>query len=298
MKVISKIGLVLGVCAIVASLPASAVCGLADNRSFGGYLYLQGSTGTTADLLGSFWIVGSPGTNNGSYGPDIWAVQCSGGGCPTGGDGSFYLAGNWAQAGVNGCPAQAANVAMAFQISAPGAGGGSVYGGGCIQSTGDFNFGSAGVGLPMQPIPKASVNTSSRVGDTAVSITVAAPNVPGGILDEGSCGLAPQSYRVYSKVVPRNGPAPTDRGRVSGGWALAGSNTIGNPTTVNVGCNPANPDGGEDVYLGLTVVLNDGQEVGHVGANSTVVQCGAINADRPTDFKIIKKPIRRPTNQQ
>jgi len=297
MKVISKVSLVLGLCAIVASLPAAAACTIVDNRPFGGYSYYGGYAGTQADFLGSYWIVGNAGAqNNGTWGPANWTLLCSGGLCGTE---SLYVAGSWADdASINGCPALAANVSMAFQVSAPAPGGGAVYGGGCIQSTGAFNFGGSGVSVPMQSIPKAAVNTSSRVGTTAVSVELASPSVPGGILDEGSCGLAPQSYRVYSKVVPRNGPAPTDRRRVAGGWALAGSNTMGNPTTVNVGCSPANPDGGEDVYLALGVVLNDGQETGHVGANSTVVQCGAVNADRPSDFKIIKKPVRRPTNQQ
>jgi len=293
MKVISKVSLALALCAIVASLPVSATCGVTDNRNFGAYYATWGgfTPGTLSQAVGSFWIVGAPGTNSGTYAAPDWTL-------PSGSD-KFFPAGSWAAStGIAGCPAQGANVQMAWQISLPAAGGGSVYGGGCAQSTGDFEFGPNPADIAMQEIPKPSVNTSSRVGTTAVDVTLAAPSVPGGILDVAACGLAPQSYRVYSRVVARNGAAPTDRNRGTGGWTLEGTSPIADPITVNVGCDPLNPDGGQDVYLALSVVLNDNQETALVGVNSTVVQCGAVNADRPSDFKIIKKPIRRPTNQQ
>jgi len=291
MKVISKVSLALALCAIVASLPASAICSFADNRNFGSYYATWGGfTGPLSGAVGSFWIVGAAGTtHNGTYAAPDWIL-------PSGSD--FVPAGQWGATGVAGCPVQNANVQMAWQVSLPSSGGGAVYGGGCAQGTGDFEFGPNAATIAMQEIPKPTVNTSSRVGTTAVDVTLAAPSVPGGILDVATCGLAPQSYRVYSRVVARNGAAPTDRNRGTGGWTLEGTSPIADPITVNVGCDPLNPDGGQDVYLALSVVLNDNQETGLVGVNSTVVQCGAVNADRPSDFKIIKKPIRRPSNQQ
>jgi len=295
MKVISKVSLALALCAIVASLPVSATCGVTDSRDFGAYYATWGgfTPGALSQAVGTFWIVGASGTtHNGTYAAPDWTL-------PSGSD-KFFPAGGWAAStGIVGCPtAPTALVKMAWQISIPSAGGGAVYGGGCAESTGSFEFGPNPADIAMQEIPKPSVNTSARVGTTSVDVTLASPSVPGGLLDLASCGLAPQSYRVYSKVVARNGAAPTDRNRGTGGWTLEGTSPIGSPITVNVGCDPLNPDGGQDVYLALSVVLNENQETGHVGVNSPAVQCGAVNADRPSDFKIIKKPIRRPTNQQ
>jgi hypothetical protein len=289
MKGMMKIGIALAVCALVSALPASALCGISDNRTFTSYAYFSGSTGNPADFLGSFWQLGNfAGANNGTWEAPNWVY--------VNGDGA-YISGQWAQdPGIVGCPPPG-SVNMAYVISSPAAGGGSVFAAGCSSSdpgSGNFNFGLSQQGaiIPAQPMPKPSVINSTRNGAASVTIDVAAPTVPGGILDEGSCSLAPQSYRVYARVVNRGDPAPTERGRLAGTWApVGGPFPIGSPATVNV-LTP----GMVDIYLAYGIIFNEGVETEHVGANSTVVQGGTTSSNQPSDFKIIKKPIRRPNN--
>jgi hypothetical protein len=291
MKGIMKIGIALTVCALVAALPASATCGIADNRTFGGYAYFSGFS-STATLLGSFWQVGNFGganNGNGTYEASAWNLI---------GPNGLYINGNWAaDATIVGCPtAPPASVKMAYVVSSPDGSGGTVYAAGCATSdalSGNFAFGTsiAGTTIPSQLIPKPNVTGSTRQGGgTSIDINVAAPVVPGGVLDEGACGLTPTSYRVYARVVPRDGPAPTDRGRISGAWtAVGGPTPIGSPSTVNV-LTPGNVD----IYLAYGIIFPDGVETEHVGTNSTTVQGGATSSNQPNDFKIIKKPIKRP----
>lgn len=292
MKGMMKIGIAFAVCALVAALPAHAICGIADNRTFGGYSYFGGTNGNTADLLGSFWQLGNfAGANNGTWEAPNWNLINGNG---------LYINGQWAaDTGIVGCPTPLVQVKMAYVVSAPGAGGGSVFAAGCAlsdpQST-NFTFGTSASGstLPAQQIPKATVLSSTRNGSASVDVQVAAPAVPGGVLDEASCNLAPQTYRVYAKVLSRGAGAPADRGRLSGGWtAVGGPFPIGSPATVNIPTPGTN-----DIYLAYGIIFNDGVETEHVGANSTVVQGGTTSSNQPNDFKIIKKPIKRPTNVQ
>jgi hypothetical protein len=92
-------------------------------------------------------------------------------------------------------------------------------------------------------------------------------------------------------VLNRNDAAPTDRVRSSGWTQVGGTFPIGGPASVDV-----NTPGTNDIYLAYSLVFNDGVETEHVGANSTVVQGGTTSSNQPNDFKIIKKPIRRPGN--
>jgi hypothetical protein len=297
MKGIMKIGIALAACALVASLPAGATCGIADNRGFIGFNYFSGTSGNVADFLGSFWQVGNfGGANNGG-----WEVgEPSDGGFNTGwvtmaADGA-YINGAWGNdSSIVGCPTAGAVVKMAYIVTSPAAGGGTVFFGGCAESdpaSTNFTFGNGAGIVPAQLIPKPDVTSSTRNGAASVSINIAPPVVPGGIVDEASCNLTPQSYKVYARVVNRNDPAPTDRGRASGGWTqVGGTFPIGGPANVTV-----NTPGTNDIYLAYSLLFIDGVETEHVGANSTVVQGGATSSNQPNDFKIIKKPIRRPGN--
>jgi hypothetical protein len=291
MKGMMKIGIVLAVCALVSALPASALCGIADNRTFAGYSYFSGTTGNANDLLGTFWQVGNfGGANNGTWEAPNWMfVHVSGG---------VYISGQWAQdVGIVGCPTFPGVVNMAYVVSSPGAGGGTVFAAGCAASdpgSGNFSFGTSQSGstIPAQTVPKPDVVSSTRNGAASVTINVAAPAVPGGVLDEASCNLAPQSYKVYARVLNRGDAAPTERGRAAGGWTeVGGPFPIGGPASVNVPTPGTN-----DIYLAYGIIFNEGVELEHVGANSTVVQGGTTSSNQPSDFKIIKKPIRRPTN--
>lgn len=291
MKVISKLGIVLVVCAVIASLPASAGCGIANNRNFGSYSYYAGIQGGLPNAVGSFWQLGSFATaNNGATPIQLWAGNCAG--CTVGPDDSIYLAGSWGDATTLGCPTDPpALPKMAFMLSGPAAGGGAVFGAGCgtpDAGSGNYLFGAAGVLVPMQAIPKVNVTGSTRAPGQ-VTVNIGAPSVPGGLLDEGSCGLGVQSYRVYAQTVARNAPAPTDRAR--GTWGVAQGGV--SPSSLTLPCV-----GNQDIYLAYSVVLNDGQESAHVGANSTVVQCGTTSAEQPTDFKLIQKKIRKPSSAQ
>lgn len=289
MKVMSKLGLVLVVCAVLASLPVGATCGPTDNRNFGSYSYYSGIQGGLSGAVGSFWVLGNfAGANNGTFPVSGWAVECSG--CAVGPDGSLYLAGAWAaDTGIVGCP-PAGTPKMVFMLSGPTAGGGAGFGGGCVtpDSGGNYNFGATPVVVPLQPIPKVNVTGSTRAAGQ-VTVNIAPPTVPGGLLDEGACNLGVQSYRVYAQTVARGAGAPDSRLRSSWGAAQGGVS----PSSLTLPCV-----GNQDIYLAYSVVLNDGVESAHVGANSTVVQCGTTSADQPTDFKIIKKPIRKPTSAQ
>lgn len=292
MKGIMKIGIALAVCALVGSLPASAICGIGDNRGFIGYAYFGGTTGSSADILGSFWQVGNfANANNGTYEATNWIS--------INGTGGAYINGAWGNdPGIAGCPTFPGVVKMAYVATSPAAGGGSVFFAGCASSdpgSGNFAFGTtqSGATIPAQTVPKPNITSSTRAGDgSSVTINIAAPAVPGGVLDEGACALAPTSYKVYSRVLPRNSAAPTDRGRTSGAWQqVGGTFPIGGPANVVV-----NTPGNVDVYLAYSLVFTDNVEVEHVGANSTVVHGGSTSSNQPNDFKIIKKPIKRPGN--
>jgi hypothetical protein len=302
MKGIMKIGFALAACALVASLPASATCGIGDNRLFVGYSYFSGTTGSTADLLGSFWQVGNfGGANNGGW----EANENSDGGSnlpwiSIGANGA-YINGAWASdTGIVGCPS-AGVVKMAYVVTSPAAGNGSVFFAGCASSdpgSGNFSFGlsNQGATVPAQVVPKPNITGSTLNGTASVTVQIAAPAVPGGVLDEGACSLAPTGYKIYALRLPRNSPAPTNRGRVAGAWEVQNGGAafpIGGPASVTVNTLGGAPT---DIYLAYSLVFTDGVEVEHVGANSTVVHGGSTSSNQPSDFKIIKKPIKRPGN--
>jgi hypothetical protein len=277
-------------CAMVAAaLPAGAICGPTDNRTFTTYAYFQGGNGNSSDILGSFWQVGGA-PNNGTFeAGNGWAFDTGSG---------IYLLGTWAQdPGIVGCPSPAppAVVTMAYLVSSPDASGGTIFAAGCAASDPDGNFrlhpGAGSVGG--QAIPKPNVLNSVRQGSTSVDITVGPPAVPGGVIDDSGCGLGPTGYQLYARNVGRNATAPADRGRLSGTWTPVGpAQGPGSQETVNVGCV-----GDQDIYLAYGITFGS-FETEHVGANSTVVQCGSTASDQPRDFKIIKKPIKRPAIQQ
>jgi len=299
MKGIMKIGIAVAVCAVVASLPASATCGPTNNRLFNGYTYFTGTTGNQLDVLGTFWQVGNfAGANSGGW-------EANGVGSDNGpwvlfnGTGA-YLLGSWGQdSDIVGCPTSGGVpppvVTMAFVVSSPAAGGGTVFFAGCATSdpvNGNINLGtSQGGAFPAQLVPKPDITGSTLNGTASVTVNIAAPAVPGGVVDDSGCGAGPQAYKIYARVLNRNDAAPTDRVRASGWTQVGGPFPISGPASVVV-----NTPGTNDIYLTYSLVFADGVETEHVGANSTVVHGGATSSNRPSDFKIIKKPIKRPTN--
>jgi hypothetical protein len=291
------------------NLPAGAGC-TSGGASFSGG-YFTGTDDNAAAAIGAFWAIGqynpapAAGQDNGTWVPnnggvadDDWIRVLA----------DPYLAGDWASAtGValaDGCiqdPPNPQPGKMAFAFSMGGAvPGTTAYAAGCVEEAGDafiYNASDRAAGI----IPKPVVASTSRTA-TSVTVNLAPPALGGGIYDDGSCGLAIGSYKVYRRSEPTNGPAPVDRGRVSGGWTQVGGTFAPNAgASVTVDCTaPA------DVYLAYSLIITDnGQggtgsspaqaELGHVGQNATVVRCNSTAAIEPNNFKIIKKPVRTKT---
>jgi hypothetical protein len=300
MKVISRIVIVLAAVALMASLPAGATCALASSW-YGDYF--TGTNGDPTTAIGAFWGVGeyvaaSPGGHdNGTAAPGDNSLGTA---WLRGGGDFLYIAGDWAgDARYDGCvqtpPDNPQPARMAFAISMPGSAPGStVYFGGCAVEdiSGNFTF-ATGADVVSAPIPKPVVTGTSRAPGN-VTVTLAGPPVGGGLADEAGCNLGVTSYRIYTQNVDRDDPAPSSRERNT--WIAGSAATpTASPTTLTVPCATD-----QDVYLSYSLLITDADgasvELGHVGANSTVVQCGATSAEPPRNFKIIKKPIKTKTN--
>jgi hypothetical protein len=291
MKVILRTAVVFGVVGMLASLPAGAFCSLPSTFTSN---YIQGTNEDNTAVLGTFWGLGQHNPAEG-LGHDSTGFPAADWVRATPGSG-IYLAGDWAgDVRIDGCvqdPPNPQPAKMAFVLSAPGAAPGStVYAAGCgVEDVGGNFFFLAGGNAPGAPLPKPQITASSRPDSSSVQITVDPPTLGGGIFDEGACSLGITGYRVYTRNVPRNAAAPADRVR-SNGWVAAGpASPTASQSTMTIPCS-----GNEDVYVAYTLVFTDGIELEHVGANSTVVQCGATTSNPPSNFKIIKKPIRTKT---
>lgn len=284
---------------------ADAMCWVDDYRHFGSYCYLTGFGGAPTDLIGTFWSIGSfPSANSGTLPTTVWTRFCSGPSeCPNAPVGAIFLAGSWASnVEIVGCPPRyPAEPVMAYAISWPTASGGAVFGGGCDSPdrTTNYNFCfEAPRVVPPQSVPRPEIlNVTRSAGQ--VQILVAPPDVPGGIHNDGRCELGVRGYRVYSQIVPHGGPAPSVRVR-SQGWAAA-SDVIspGQSGVATAACGD-----GQDVYLAYGLLLDDGVELGHVGANAWVVPCktnspeypvrrSPIRATPPVDAGVTHPPVRK-----
>lgn len=300
MKVISRIAIVAFVTLVVAASvqPVSAVCGNGRLiQSFGGgsQYITSGGLATATSVGGNFWAL-----NTGN--PTIGAGTDNGADTPTGnaspddnwlrfGGAGLYLAGNWATGSVDGCidtdasPAPKRTI-VAITDSNPDSAFVKVL---CQQADAlaNYNFGALG-STTMAAIPYPKVLTSSRVVGTSVTVSIKSPSadLADAVLADASCpATLIRGYKLYTQTIPNASGAPADRAR-SAGWVLEGAEV---PLAQDAPPLTKSCLAGESVYVARSLVFDSGFETAHV-SQSVRVPCDPSLADRPGNFKIIKKP--------
>jgi len=286
MKVISRIAVVLVAVGVVASLvtPAYAICVNASQFN-GAYSALTSPAGTPdiGRVKGNFWSLGNTAISNGSWPADQWVRIYLGS--------QYYIAGDWAQdPGIAGCPhdAPAPQPAHMVYTLQDDNGVDSFYTVQCIQEDPQQNFVFTPNGAlnPMVPFPKPRITASSRTGTTTNLTVTHQPLDAAGALSDGTCGSLITGFRVYSKTVPRGGPAPTTRARAS--WdPQGGTQPLGGSVPAATTCAVDS-----DVYLATSLIFADGVESQIVSADATKVECGPNIAtpEGGDDFRFIRKP--------
>lgn len=296
--------IVASVAALLIALfaaPTLAVCGNA--RLFNayyspvrtpGYTPTYGtSSSVSTDMVGSFWALGSgdpvigDGNDNGTF-PAVLNV------------GYGYYAG-WVSVPVAyGYPATivsqwAADPGIDNCIDAAGPGGSCGNGACCMaillsdqddSGAGYFTYLTAPSDIfsnyffdqtgdiDLVAIPKLNITGSSRQGASGVDVSVTLDGPGAGFYIDASCPVSITSYQVWIQEVPRPGGSPPDS-RAIGDWTPIGDVTsVGTETTVNATCS-----GDADLYLAASLIVDDGFGTGHVGPNSTRVECGPTVAD-------------------
>ncbi len=306
MKAISRIAILAAVALVVAASvqPASAACSLARliEGCAGGCQYIstpgQNTTGAGGSLQGNFWGFGGgnpallSGDDNGSIGPNGNADPANEDWIKAYGA-LTYIAGTWGTAGVDGCidnattPSPKRTVVLITDQDTAGHG---YWGVVCKeQDTTTLNYPVGLLGAPtLMAIPYPRVLSSSRV--SGVSVTVNVQNAgaslgSGNVLGDPSCAGVVTGYRLYTQVRPNSAGQPTDRAR-SAGWTAAQAATGINTDAASL-LVPCGSD--TSVYVATSLQLNSGFETPHVSEHRRV-PCDPSIADRPGNFKIIKKP--------
>lgn len=292
--------LVLGLIAVAQ--PAQATCSNARlvGEISNPYAYIVSpGVNTPASVKGVYWGLGGgnptagPGDDNGldlSSGNADSQLDWirSAGGLP-------YLAGAWSNTLVDGCvdnattPSPKRTTVALSDTSADGRIG--YFGVFCKEADSGLNYDFATFGSQtLVAIPYPHVNSSSRTSGASVSVNVrnVASSVSGGVQGDPSCAGLLRGYRTCSQVRPNAAGAPTDRASTAG-WICGGEVPAGQdaaPLTV-----PCGPD--TSVYLAHALVFEGGFESFYV-SQDVRVPCDPTLSDRPSNFKLIKKPRTTP----
>jgi len=289
----------------VSAQPARATCANAD--LIGGcnglckYIFTNGATPSSA-LTGNFWGMGggNPAVGLGDdNGADLaqgnadssidWIKSYAG---------QFYLAGNWANAAVDGCVDNATTpspkrTVVVYTDQAAGKG---YFLAMCKQADVSANYSFFGTPSDhnLVPIPRAPIATSSRVSGVTASLSMSAPDTAGlaaGVANlDATCTGTVRGYKVYTQLRPNAAGAPTDLHTASGWVAQGGEVAVANGTSSTVPCSAAS-----SVWVANSLVFDSGFETAFVSAPQQVA-CDPTLATHPDNFKIIKKP--RTTQQR
>lgn len=332
MRKMKVIGLALGLVAIVAiAQPAQAACGAPflisnTNGNTGVYnglvnptvtLGVDGLNGTsvTENITGYFWGVGvgdpatGVGADNGGWLAVSWLYLYPG-----------YNTGiltSWAEdPSIDGCiDVQAAQGSRCqvtyFQDTAIGTGEGLF----ALVSTpddaasGDFYLDLGGVDIVMAPSPAMPILSSTRGGDTSVTVGLAGPTAEaiaaGSFLDPAAAcqggvaggqdplnGLV-QGFRVCSQVLPRGSEPPSDFNIANWDCDPATDSPLGAPVEAAAACAEDS-----DVYFSWALVMDSGFLSLLVSNNATRVECGANLADSEPRIRIAPETRQAPTQRE
>lgn len=297
MKVTSRIAILsaLALVVLASASPAFATCGAA--RLIGGcggngcsYMFIEGSPINSA-VAGNYWGWGGgapaigPGDDNGASPavagtPDDWVKLF---------DPNWYLGGSWGNVG-DGCVDNATTptpkrtvVALSDQV-----GGKGYFVVLCNEpDTGlNYDFSLNGAPTNFAPIPKPVVTNSAK---NAGNVTVDTQGVTAGSLTAGlypiaaSCTGLVQNYKLCWST--QNADLHTAV------W------TCGSATALDTVSSATAPCGGGQVYVANALVFKDGFESAFV-SEPRQVSCDPTLSDRPSNFKVIKKPARGTQQQQ
>lgn len=299
------------IAAALAPAPASASCAQARLIAgcFGSCAYItspgQNTIGPTGSLRGSFWALGA---GNPVVGTGVDNGASVSGGNPNPQDdwlktyfGSLpYIAGSWGNGGVDECidsgvvPPPRRTVILLDDSDAAAATSKAYFLVLCKEVTEPianydvYRLGTLGAAsLPLTEIPYPRLLATSRVPGVSVTAVVknAGANIVGGVLADPSCTGLIRGYKLFTQVRANASGEPTSRLK-SSGWTQEGTEIpiAQDSPPLTVSCGAAT-----SVYLATGLVFESGFETTKV-SKQVRMPCDATLADRPPNFKLIRKP--------
>lgn len=293
----------LALVAIVAAPVAQAVCPLNYQITVypypGEYSYIYtpgicdsgypcpgGGSSMTPATKGTFWIIGDgdPAIGLGNDNGTLPAVVPSYPGAYTYGFVKLYagypalLVTDWNQPGIDGCAIDAVPSGarcMAMLLTDQDAAGNGYYLMRTIAANANNNyyFNVDGGHLHLAPIARPAVVGSDRNG-TTVSLTLAAPDLGGGLVLDPTCNDPIVGYRILSQTVPRGAQPPSSRDIADWSSLSPSPVPVSSQTSVDVNCATD-----QDVYVTTAVEFDSGFQSHVVSMNSSRVECGPNLAD-------------------
>lgn len=296
------VGIAAVAVAMLAWAPADAACGF--SRSFGNYpssgacnyycYVVSPGESSSASIVADYWALGSgnptdgSGNDSGNYewdgsgGTQAWGVKFAGG---------WSWSTDTENGTTDGCPSGSDMIVSITDQSADGQTGYYLVTAADENTANkkDYDFGQNGGSLTLQAIPTPTITSSSRAGNDITVNLSWTNNLAAAYVDNNTGNAASAvvtGWSVLKQEVARGSAAPASRG--AGGWTSvhteSGSGAI--TATLTFACDtPAS----NEVFLALAPALDSGIVPGHVGANSTRIECDPNMADPDPKFKIIKK---------
>ncbi len=293
-RTLKLVALVLVTLALAGTQPAFGNCQLARLvvSCFGPCAYITSpGQSTQASSRGDFWALGAGdpaiglGADSGTLAEsDPWLREYAG---------YLYVAAQWGSAGIDGCiddpsvPVPTRTVVAITDADAPSASSNGYFGVLCKERDRFANYMLLDLGpTTLIPIPRPTIVAASRgpAGQTTLMIASPAAALAGGVLADPSCAGLIRGYKVFHQPRSFGTPPPSDRSRDAGWIQIAGEQPLNATTTLTLPCGLTQYD-----YLALGLVFESGFETAHVSRNSPAIACDPTLAERPGEFRLIRK---------
>jgi hypothetical protein len=258
-------------------IPAKTFANFNTIEDPGAYFYIRFNDPTITELnmLGRFWQTSNRGTaNEGAYDNTNWLVDSYY--YPN--TDSWYLNGNLASAGVNGCPATSLTVMVEDQKN------GKFVAMAILEDVGrsvDFDFSKGGMDTPTVPIPRPRLTNLMRQGlDVVFDLSV--DDASAGVYNFDTVGGAEITSVVIYEAVN-----PVSLDITIGGWTMIGSTTNGGSVS-GLAADCSDTANNTSVAAGVEINGIAPMTVGQ----ATLIECSTNLADPHPGVQIPESPSK------